>query len=141
MISFYFLCDSDWIRTNGPQLRRLLLYPTELRNLVLYKSGWQDSNLRPPAPKAGAIAGLRYTPNLVSSAEKGGFEPPVPFPVRQFSKLLVSATHPSLRCFYMRAFPCKSTIRIISNFLFYLFKRDCKSTNFFNTTKHFFNFI
>ena len=29
-------------------------------------------------------------------AEKGGFEPPVPLRVRQFSKLLVSATHPSL---------------------------------------------
>ena len=25
-------------------------------------SGRQDSNLRPPAPKAGAIAGLRYIP-------------------------------------------------------------------------------
>ena len=29
-------------------------------------------------------------------AERGGFEPPVQLPVRQFSKLLVSATHPSL---------------------------------------------
>ena len=28
------------------------------------------------------------------SAEAGGFEPPVQLPVRQFSKLLVSATHP-----------------------------------------------
>lgn len=27
-------------------------------------------------------------------AVKGGFEPPEQFPVRQFSKLLVSATHP-----------------------------------------------
>ena len=27
------------------------------------KSGWQDSNLRPPRPKRGAITGLRYTPN------------------------------------------------------------------------------
>jgi len=27
-------------------------------------SGWQDSNLRPPAPKAGAITGLRYTPKI-----------------------------------------------------------------------------
>ena len=27
-------------------------------------SGWQDSNLRPPAPKAGAITGLRYTPKM-----------------------------------------------------------------------------
>ena len=30
-------------------------------------------------------------------AEKGGFEPPVQFPVRQFSKLVVSATHPPLQ--------------------------------------------
>ena len=32
-------------------------------------------------------------------AERGGFEPPVQFPVRQFSKLLVSATHPSFLAF------------------------------------------
>ena len=57
-------------------------------------SGWQDSNLRPPAPKAGALTGLRYTPRM---AERGGFEPPVPLRVRQFSKLVVSATHPPLR--------------------------------------------
>ena len=30
-------------------------------------------------------------------AERGGFEPPVPYRIRQFSKLLVSATHPPLR--------------------------------------------
>jgi hypothetical protein len=29
------LGDPDWIRTNDPQLRRLLLYPTELRDLNL----------------------------------------------------------------------------------------------------------
>ena len=29
---------------------------------IVFLSGWQDSNLRPPAPKAGAITGLRYTP-------------------------------------------------------------------------------
>jgi hypothetical protein len=28
------------------------------------QSGWQDSNLRPPAPKAGAITELRYTPKI-----------------------------------------------------------------------------
>ena len=27
------------------------------------KSGYQDSNLGPPAPKAGALTGLRYTPS------------------------------------------------------------------------------
>ena len=26
-------------------------------------SGYQDSNLGPPAPKAGALTGLRYTPS------------------------------------------------------------------------------
>ena len=26
------LCDSDWIRTNGPHLRRMTLYPAELPN-------------------------------------------------------------------------------------------------------------
>ncbi len=27
-------------------------------------SGYQDSNLGPPAPKAGALTGLRYTPSF-----------------------------------------------------------------------------
>ena len=30
-------------------------------------SGWQDSNLRPPGPKPGAITGLRYIPNICIS--------------------------------------------------------------------------
>ena len=29
---------------------------------LLFMSGYQDSNLGPPAPKAGALTGLRYTP-------------------------------------------------------------------------------
>ena len=41
----------------------------------LLKSGWQDSNLRPPAPKAGAITGLRYTPKILEKAERLGLEP------------------------------------------------------------------
>jgi hypothetical protein len=32
---------------------------------------------------------------LENFAEAGGFEPPVRLPVRQFSKLVVSATHPN----------------------------------------------
>ena len=32
---------------------------------------------------------------VIFSAEAGGFEPPVRLPVRQFSKLVVSATHPN----------------------------------------------
>ena len=39
--------------------------------------------------------GLRYTPKI--SAEREGFEPSVPLPVRQFSKLFLSASQASLR--------------------------------------------
>jgi hypothetical protein len=66
-------------------------------------SGWQDSNLRPPGPKPGAMTGLRYIPNrpkpilFVRCAVRAGFEPAVQFPVRQFSKLVVSASHPPHR--------------------------------------------
>ena len=59
---------------------------TNLRNSLIFSlSGQKDSNLRPPAPKAGALAGLRHTPKKKTMqpssfffAEKGGFEPPVP---------------------------------------------------------------
>ena len=97
-------------------------------NCWLFVSGWQDSNLRPPAPKAGALTGLRYTPwqfIKVFLAERGGFEPPVRFPARMFSKHVVSATHPPLRvCWivqFFQTFPlsvereCKYRISIISS--------------------------
>ena len=50
----------DRNRTCNPQLRRLVLYPIELRaQLVGHShflwSGWRDSNSRHPAPKAGAL--------------------------------------------------------------------------------------
>ena len=60
---------------------------------LLPSSGHPDSNWGSPAPKAGAITGLRYIPKAAgavfekerrltdvsfSLAEKGGFEPPVP---------------------------------------------------------------
>ncbi len=35
-------------------------------------------------------------------AEAGGFEPPVRLLVRQFSKLLVSATHPNFRRIFLK---------------------------------------
>ena len=46
-----------------------LSYVTSFKKLTMpqnIKSGWQDSNLRPPGPKPGAITGLRYTPNKLS---------------------------------------------------------------------------
>ncbi len=75
--SILIFCTPEWNRTTNLQLRRLLLYPIELRAQLTNKkrienirnkieplSGRQDSNLRPPAPKAGAITGLRYAPSI-----------------------------------------------------------------------------
>ncbi len=47
--------------------------------------------------KGPTITRKTFNIQIVISAEGGGFEPPVQLPVRQFSKLLVSATHPSLQ--------------------------------------------
>ena len=56
----------DRNRTCNPQLRRLVLYPVELRallkpgmpNLIGWNwSGWRDSNSRHPGPKPGALPG------------------------------------------------------------------------------------
>ena len=54
-------------------------------------SGWQDLNLRPPAPKAGALTGLRYIPPVRLSFmwREGDSNPRCEKYARQFSKLLV----------------------------------------------------
>ena len=59
ILEFIGTCERRRIRTFDRLLRRQVLYPAEL---CVHLSGWQDSNLRPPAPKAGAITELRYTP-------------------------------------------------------------------------------
>ena len=62
-------------------------------------SGWQDSNLRPPAPKAGAITGLRYTPNWLSfhyAAERRGFEPRQRLPVDRLAICSITTLAPLL---------------------------------------------
>ena len=73
-------------------------------SLIFSLSGQKDSNLRPPAPKAGALAGLRHTPkkktmqpsSFLFRGEGGIRTPGTLCRIRQFSKLLVSATHPPL---------------------------------------------
>ena len=39
----------------------------ENNRFLFLLSGYQDSNLGPPAPKAGALTGLRYTPKAFFS--------------------------------------------------------------------------
>ena len=51
---------------------------------------------------------LSYLPSL-HLAEAGGFEPPVRLPVRQFSKLVVSATHPNFLSALISQMQCKIT--------------------------------
>ncbi len=54
------------------------------------KSGWQDSNLRPPHPKCGAITGLRYTPNTeTKNGGEWGIRTPGPVTRSRFSKPLL----------------------------------------------------
>ena len=55
-------------------------------------SGWQDSNLRPPAPKAGAITGLRYTPKCKSDPTRTRtwnlrFRKPLLYPVELWNHI------------------------------------------------------
>ena len=60
----------------------------------------------------------------VRLAEAGGFEPPVRLPVRQFSKLVVSATHPhfqsSAKITIISLQPKDLSTKVVSKFVFYL---------------------
>ena len=51
----------------SPPRRRTFFYATRHKKGVTFVtpflSGYQDSNLGLPAPKAGALTGLRYIPN------------------------------------------------------------------------------
>ena len=73
-------------------------------------------------------------------AEGGGFEPPVREPVRQFSKLLVSATHPSfLEDSGVRN---RGVISLIAGAKVQHLFEPCKFlSNFFHFTDYFFFFL
>ena len=61
-----------------------------------------------------------------NNAEAGGFEPPVRLPVRQFSKLVVSATHPNFQ---------SQVVKTLS------LKRGAKIDGLFDSCKHLNNFF
>jgi hypothetical protein len=72
------ICRGTRIRTWDP------LLPKQVR----YRAALRPENIPASLPK---------------SAERPGFEPGVQLPVRQFSKLVVSATHPSLQVSFSEA--------------------------------------
>ena len=80
-------CRGDRIRTCDPLVPNQMRY----RAAPLPDSFAQIAKLVLTIPERTAYRVKR------NSVEEAGFEPAVPLRVRQFSKLLVSATHPSLR--------------------------------------------
>jgi hypothetical protein len=80
-----------------------------IKYMITILSGWQDSNLRPPAPKAGAIPGYatprKFKPqtklktitlHLSIMRRVRDSNPRYPCEVRQFSKRLLSASQATL---------------------------------------------
>ncbi len=67
--------------------------------VTLKLSGWQDSNLRPPRPKRGAITGLRYTPKtvIINFAERQGLEPWRQLPVDRLAICSITTLAPLLK--------------------------------------------
>src|SRR5438552_6005585 len=59
------------IRTHGLELMRLARTASPLPR----KSGWQESNLRSPAPEAGGVAKLPHSQMNDRSAPPAGLEP------------------------------------------------------------------
>ena len=86
-----------------------------MKYLIL--SGRQDSNLRPPGPKPGAMTGLRYAPNLSVFAKRcgeTGTRTQATVTRRQISNLLRyhSGTSPILKA------PLLLRLQMYNNFLF-----------------------
>ena len=75
-------------------------------HLFIDKNWWFWRPLKIKKPVSIGIAG--FSSFLVSlKAEEEGFEPSVPLPVRQFSKLFLSATQASLRILNTSVWGCK----------------------------------
>ena len=65
-VLFYALSLKCLFPSSLSPTRNKPLKSFDFRGSILL-SGYQDSNLGPPAPKAGALTGLRYTPIQVLS--------------------------------------------------------------------------
>ena len=68
------LYPSVYLRTNQPDNGRAKNSKTPIKLMmgVVAVSGHQDSNLGPPAPKAGTLTGLRYAPSAHLKIDERG---------------------------------------------------------------------
>ena len=82
-------------------------------------SGWQDSNLRPPRPKRGAITGLRYTPKIQKKAERLGLEPRRQLPVDRLAICSITTLAPLLFIYELR-----KLIFAVANVVYHLKERN-----------------
>ena len=93
--------------------------PCKIKNpLREILSGRQDSNLRPPGPKPGAMTGLRYAPNIYLNAEGKGFEPLRPFRVDSLANCSVNHSgNPPFLVFFLDRYllNCECKYRIVFN--------------------------
>ena len=115
------------------QLSYASIYLLKLKWKKFFLSGWQDSNLRPPAPKAGAITELRYTPkNKIYNSGETGTRTLAPITRWQFSKLLHyhSGTSPSSKkrvlfcgCKLTTSLRYSQVFREFFLFFFYIFTK------------------
>ena len=84
-------------------------------------SGWQDSNLRPPRPKRGAITGLRYTPKI-KNAERQGLEPWRQLPVDRLAICSITTLAPLLNYVYELVFASANVaLQMLLHNLFFTF--------------------
>ena len=101
----------------SPYLGAPALQKKESRFLNSFFRSAYGSRTRDPLRERQVSWTTRRKRHLASelgcSAEAGGFEPPVRLPARQFSKLLVSATHPNFpACFGNRHCDSKATAKV-----------------------------
>ena len=71
------------------------IYSRALRDLIFAAISCAQASLAQLTTTKKKGFDFHRSPAKISFAVRGGFEPPVRLPVRQFSKLVVSATHPS----------------------------------------------
>ena len=90
-MKFSFFSPAELARQEGLEPATYCLEGScsiQLSYETIFLSGWQDSNLRPPAPKAGAITGLRYTPQKKQKSGETGTRTLATVTRRQISNLL-----------------------------------------------------
>ena len=122
-----FLSEGRRIRTFDRLLRRQVLYPAELCLHCCCKKLVGVAGFEPAASCSQSRRDNRATlhPESLKKAESKGFEPLVQFPIRMFSKHVLSASQATLHaqrtCLYLSGCKC--------NFLFYILQ--IKSAVFF----------